>query len=138
VVEEVRRGQRDVDVARLPDRLAVVERLQDGEFPGLLLDDPGDPEQVLGSLPAGQLRPGCFVGVAGGGDRAVDVGGSRLGHLGQDLLGSRRDGLERVPFGTPGELAVDEEPVGLAQRDDRPRLRGRGVLELSHGQSRVK
>ena len=33
VVEEVRRGQRDVDVAGLADRLAVVQRLQDGELP---------------------------------------------------------------------------------------------------------
>ena len=32
VVEEVRRDQRDVDVARLLDRLAVVERLQHGEL----------------------------------------------------------------------------------------------------------
>jgi len=32
VVEEVRRGQRDVDIARLLDRLAVVQALQDGEL----------------------------------------------------------------------------------------------------------
>src|SRR3712207_6917895 len=46
-VEEVRRGQRDVDVAGLADRLAVVQRLQDGELAGALLQDAGDPEQVL-------------------------------------------------------------------------------------------
>ena len=37
VVEEVRRGERDVDVARLLDRLAAVHRLDDGELAGLLL-----------------------------------------------------------------------------------------------------
>ena len=41
VVEEVRRGQRDVDVAGLADRLAVVQRLEDGELAGALLQDAG-------------------------------------------------------------------------------------------------
>ena len=50
VVEEVRRGQRDVDVAGLLDRLAVVERLQDGELAGALLQEPGDAEQVLAAV----------------------------------------------------------------------------------------
>ena len=65
VVEEVRRGQRDVDVARLADRLAVVERLQHGELAGTLLDQPGDPEQVLAPLLAGHDRPGPLVGRGG-------------------------------------------------------------------------
>ena len=132
VVEEVRRDQRDVHVARLADRLAVVERLEHGELARPFLDDPGDAEQVLGPLPARHDRPGVLVGLAGGGDRPVHVGGTGLGHLGQDLLGGRRDGLERVAVHAGAELAVDEEPVGLAQRDDRPRLRRRRVLELRH------
>jgi hypothetical protein len=37
VVVEVAGDQRDVDVARLADRLAVVERLQHGEQAGVLL-----------------------------------------------------------------------------------------------------
>ena len=57
VVEEVRRGERDVDVAGLPDRLAVVQRLQDGELAGALLQDPGDPEQVLAAVGAGASGP---------------------------------------------------------------------------------
>ena len=59
VVEEVRGDQRDVDVARLPDRLAVVERLQHGQLAGALLDDPGDPVEVLGALArrASSTRP---------------------------------------------------------------------------------
>jgi hypothetical protein len=39
VVEEVRRRERDVDVAALLDRLAVVERLQDRELAGALLQE---------------------------------------------------------------------------------------------------
>ena len=57
VVEEVRRGERDVDVARLADRLAVVERLEHRELAGALLQDPGDPEQVLAALARRHPRP---------------------------------------------------------------------------------
>src|SRR5262249_24086524 len=47
VVEEVRRGEREVDVARLLDRLAAVERLEDGELARPFLEEPGDTEEVL-------------------------------------------------------------------------------------------
>ena len=57
VVEEVRRGQRQVDVTGLLDRLAAVERLGHGELARALLQDPRDPEQVLGALGRSQLRP---------------------------------------------------------------------------------
>jgi hypothetical protein len=40
----VRRDERQVDVAGLLDRLAVVEGLQDGELAGALLHQPGDAE----------------------------------------------------------------------------------------------
>src|SRR3990170_1274700 len=45
VVEEVRRGERQVDVARLPDRLAAVERLEHTQLPGALPEDAGRPEE---------------------------------------------------------------------------------------------
>src|SRR6185436_6173579 len=48
--EEVRRGERDVDVARLADRLAAVERLRDGQLARTLLYEPSEPEQVLRAL----------------------------------------------------------------------------------------
>ena len=59
VVEEVRRRERDVDVARLADRLAVVERLEHRELARALLDRARDAEQVLGALAAraGRARP---------------------------------------------------------------------------------
>ena len=50
VVEEVRRGEREVDVARLLDRLAAVERLRYRELPGALLEDARDPEEQLRPL----------------------------------------------------------------------------------------
>jgi hypothetical protein len=52
----VRRHQRDVDIARLPDRLAVVDGLQDGELPAALLDDPSDPVEVLRAIGAYAVR----------------------------------------------------------------------------------
>ena len=128
VVEEVRRRDRDVDVAGLLDRLAVVDRLEHGELAGALLDDPGDPEEVLRPLRPRHPAPDPVVGAARGLDGRVDVGVVGLGDLGQHLLGGRVDGLERraVPV---DELAVDEQAVGRLDVDDRARLGGRGVLE---------
>ena len=73
VVEEVRRGEREVDVAGLLDRLAAVQRLQHGELARALLEDPRDPEEVLRALGGGQRRPAVLERVAGGGDRGVDL-----------------------------------------------------------------
>jgi len=128
VVEEVRGDQRYVDVARLLDRLAVVDRLQHRELARALLDDPGDPVEVLRALGARELRPDLVVGLAGGLDGAVDVGGVRLGDLGEHLLGGRVDRLEG---GAPAvdELAADEQAVGRLDVDDRARLGRRRVVE---------
>ena len=57
VVEEVRGRQRDVDVAALLDRLAVVDALEDGELAGALLQEAGDAEQVLAAVGAGHPAP---------------------------------------------------------------------------------
>ena len=57
VVEEVRRGQRHVHVARLAHRLAAVHRLDDRQLAGALLDQARDPEQVLAALEPGQRGP---------------------------------------------------------------------------------
>ena len=50
VVEEVRRRERDVDIARFAQRLAAVERLDDRQLARPLLDQPRDPEQVLAAF----------------------------------------------------------------------------------------
>jgi len=74
-------GQRQVDVARLADRLAAVERLEHGEFPGPFLKDARNPEEVLGALARRQIGPAVLEGVAGGADREVDVLGASVGDL---------------------------------------------------------
>ena len=61
VVEEVRGRERDVDVAGLLDRLAVVDRLEHRELAGALLQDPRDPVQVLGPLGARHRAPDPLV-----------------------------------------------------------------------------
>ena len=69
VVEEVRRRQRQVDVARLADRLAAVERLEHGELARALLQDPRDSEEVLGALARRQVRPAVLERLARGARR---------------------------------------------------------------------
>jgi len=129
----VRRHRRDVDVAGLLDRLAVVERLQHRQLAGALLDDARDAVEVLRPLAAGELGPHLVVGPAGRLHRRVDVGLVGLGDLGEDLLGGRTDRLER-PAVAVDELAVDEQAVGGSQVQDRAGLRRRGVLEhVGHG-----
>jgi hypothetical protein len=116
VVEEVCRDQRQVDVPRLPDRLAVVERLEHGQLTGALLDDPGDPEQVLRALGARQPGPHRERS-AGGSHGAVDVPRTGQCHLGEHLLGRGVDGLEGVLARVEGP--VDEQPVRRRDVDDR-------------------
>src|SRR4051812_48296421 len=57
VIPEVGRGERDVDVARLLDRLARVHRLEHRELARALLEDPRDPEEVFRALLARQRAP---------------------------------------------------------------------------------
>src|SRR5207248_708676 len=57
VVEEVRRGQRQVDVARLLDRLAPVQGFEHGELARALLHDARDPKQILRALRRRNLGP---------------------------------------------------------------------------------
>ena len=111
VVPEVGRGERHVDVAALLDRLAGVHRFEDRELAAALLEDPGDPEQVLGPLPAGQVPHERVLGAARGADGLVDVGRRRAGDLGERLLGGRVDrrrtcapsdaGTSRPPMNSP-------------------------------------
>jgi hypothetical protein len=150
VVEEVRGDQRDVDVAGLPDRLAVVQRLQDGELAGPLLDDPGDPVQVLAAVRTGELLP-RRERLARGRHGAVDVLVGCLGDLGQDLFGRWADRLEGGVGGGVHELAADEQPVAGGDVDDGAGLGRGGVVprrcdqvgdgranNVGHRQSRVK
>src|SRR6185503_20493033 len=123
VVEEMRGRERQVDVARLLDRLAAIERLEHRELARALLQQSRDPEEVLRALRARERRPAVRVRLAGGLDGRLDLLLGRLADLGERLLAGgvdRRVGLLRLdPF------AADEESVALAQLDDLARL-GRG------------
>ena len=133
VVEEVRGDQRDVDVAGLADRLAVVERLQHGELAGALLDDPGDPEQVLRPLAAAASDPRpCRRRRA----RPRDRRGRRRPAPASATSASTSSVaglivLNVLAVGRLDELAVDEQPVRRLEVDDRARLGRRGVLEAA-------
>ena len=128
VVPEVVRRERHVDVAALLDRLAGVHRLEDGELAAPLLEDPGDPEQVLRALLAGQAAPARPLRAAGGADRAVDVRRRRLRDLGDDLLGRGIDALEDAAVRRLDLAPVDEQAVARLDRDDVPGFGRRGVL----------
>ena len=62
VVEEVRGREREVDVAGLVDRLAAVQGLEHRELARALLDDAGDPVEVLRALGGRELRPAVVEG----------------------------------------------------------------------------
>ena len=137
VVPEVRGRERHVDVAALLDRLARVHRLEDRELAAALLEDAGDPEQVLGALAAGQVRPRPAAGALGGADGPVDVGGGGLGDERERELGGRVDAGERAAVRGVDVAAVDEQAVSLAELDDvagfgRRRVLPRDRLAVAH------
>ena len=125
VVEEVGRRERDVDVARLADRLAAVQRLEHGELARPLLEEARDSVEVLRALGAGQGRPAVLEGVARSldGELYLFIGG--LAHLRERFLGRRAD--RRVGLLRLEPLAADEEAVAVADGDDVARL-GRALV----------
>ena len=136
VVEEVRGGERQVDVAALADRLAAVEALEHGELARALLDDARDPVEVLGALRRRERRPAVLERGARGLDGEADVLLVRLRHLGELLLARRR--LRREPLRRLrlDELPADEEAVALLELDDVARLRSGRVVPLGQGRYR--
>src|SRR5204862_5274385 len=129
VVEEVRGGKRQVDVAGLPDRLAAVERLEHRELTRALLEDARDAEQVLRPLARGQLGPAVREGLARGLDGQPDVLWTGVRHLGESLLRRRADARMELARARLDEFAADEEAVAVIQADDVARLGGGGVFE---------
>ena len=148
VVEEVGGREREVDVARLADRLAAVHRLEDCELAGALLEDARDSEQVLRALRRRDRRPAVVERLARGSDGLVDLFRGRLPHLGEGLLARGVD--RRVRLAGLEPVARDEEPVAVAELDEIASLgSGRVVpgggdgsavalsIELGHGSCRV-
>ncbi len=89
VMQEVSRDQRHVDVARLADRLAVVQRFEHGEQPAVTLHHARQRIQMTRTSGAAQREPARLRG-ARRGDGRVDIGGIALGDLGQPLAARGR------------------------------------------------
>ena len=115
VVEEVRRGERQVDVARLLDRLAAVERLQHRELARALCEQPRDAEQVLRPLGGPQRRPPPSNAARAAATAASTSASPAWRDLGQRLLGGRVDRREALARARRDELAAHEQAVGVAR-----------------------
>ncbi len=143
---EVARHERHVDVARLADRLAVVERLQHGQEALALLHEAGEGVEVARPDVAGRRRP-AREGARRCRHGCVDVGRRALGDPGEHLAGGgvrdvegvvarRREGAvdevaEALPMGgEPGAHDVGGFGRGAVIHgvEDVPDLRHRGVL----------
>ena len=108
VVEKMRCRHRYIEVPRLLDRLATIQRLRDGKLPRTILQQPRDAEEILRPLPARQLAPDVIIRRLRRLIRRIDIGGTRLRDLGQLALVGRIDGVEILPRLRCDELSVDE------------------------------
>ena len=103
VMVEMAGDERNVDVARLADRLAVVDRLEHGEEALALLHVAGERIEMLRALVARERRP-VRQRLARRGDRRVDVGVRALRRAGDPLAGrgiedvEQRAGLREPPL----------------------------------------
>src|SRR5207247_2505963 len=116
VVEEVRGREREIDVARLADRLAAVQRLEHRELARALLEDARDPEEVLGALRRRDIRPSVGERVACGFDREPDFFRGRLTDFGKRFLAGGSD--RRIRLRGVGPFTAGEVPVSVAALDD--------------------
>ena len=126
VMVEVAGDERDVDVARLADRLAVVHRLEDGEQARVLLNLPRQRVEVAGADVSRRRAPGGEGG-AGGAHGGVYILARGLRDLDQRLRVGWIDAGEILAAGGIAPVVVDEEAQMWRVRVE-PRLRGRGRL----------
>ena len=107
---EGRGGARDVDRERVADRLADIERFEQGELVEVLADELGEPQQDLLARGRRLVAPAPVIeGPAGGGDSAVDVLGAPLGDPRDRRAVTAGDVVERPPGRRRLEPAVDEQ-----------------------------
>ncbi len=105
VVDDV--GQ--VDLLAVADRLAGVDRVEEGELRGVRLDQVGEAQQHGLADRRGELAPRTLLkGGAGRGGGALDVGDAAVGDRGEHRAGAGLEGVERLARGGVDELAVDE------------------------------
>ena len=100
VMVEVAGDQRDVDVARFADRLAVVQRLQHGEEALVLLHLAGERVEIARALMARRAPTRPAKALRAAATARVDVGGGRLAPPASDALAVA--GLDDVERARPG------------------------------------
>src|SRR5439155_24364279 len=93
-----------------------------------LLEDPGDPEEVLGPLLAREIAPSAPEGVARRLDRPIHVLGGAAGDLRQRLLGCGVHGREDAAIRGLHLAAADEQAVAVLELDDVARFGGGRIL----------
>ncbi len=107
MVIEVPGGKRDVQVTRLADRFAVVQRVEYGEQPAVFLDLPRQGVQEAGPHVAGRGGPAC-LGSSGCLHGTVHISGTALAYPRQHFAGGGVDRVETGRGGRVGEAAADE------------------------------
>ncbi|MCY1295628.1 hypothetical protein D9M70_449760 [compost metagenome] len=100
-------GKRDIDVAGFADRLAIVDRLDDGDQTRMALDHAGECIEMPRPGMTRKLRPGSLR-LAGGGNRIVDVLGAAERNFRQELARGRLARVERLAGSRRDKSAVDE------------------------------
>ena len=134
VVAEAVDHQRQVGVAALADRLAVIERFELGQLVDVRFDQVGELVHQPPAVAGVHLAPGAGVErLSGRLDGQVDVGGVALGDVGDDLFGGRVDRLERLAALAVAPLAVDQQ-LGLERASDlasRSGCRGHDLFSLA-------
>ena len=123
--------QRDIDIARFADRLAIIQRLEHGQRPAVFLHQPRQPiENARPAMPrqGGPVR----LRAARRGNRQIEIGFAALGDFGQHFTGRRIDRLEPRTRTRRHPVAVDkmaETPlVTVEPGDDRCRPLGGGAV----------
>ena len=84
MVIEVPRDKRDVDIARLTDRLAIVERLEHGEQAGMALHQAGQGIEIARPLVAAEFGP-IILCRSRGCDSSINIGWSGLSDVAEPL-----------------------------------------------------
>ena len=88
MVVEVTGDERDIDISRLTDGLAVIQRFQHGQQTRVFLDVTCDGIHVASAYMSWRLAP-CFKGLSCGGYGGIDVGTAGGSNLRQRLTGRR-------------------------------------------------
>ncbi len=107
VMIEMPRDERNVDVARLADRLAVVHRLEHREEALALLHVAGDRVEIARALLARQRGPG-FEGAARRFHGAVDIGRASLRDAGEERIVGGIGDVKSAALRRRGEFAADK------------------------------